>query len=93
MEELENSIIEAGSEEVVSEPEVIEAGSDLGKVIFGLGLIATAGIAAFVYKNRDKLEQRTIARLRRKGYTVLKDEPTGEAEDDSEEVIEVEECE
>ena len=44
----------------------------LGKILVGAVIAAGAGVGAALYKNRDKLEQRRIAKLEKKGYRVFK---------------------
>lgn len=44
--------------------------------ILGIGALAIgAGVAAFIYTQRDKIEQKRIDKLRNKGYVVYKPEP------------------
>lgn len=53
----------------------------VGKVIIGLGAAAVVGTIAWLRKNRNKLTERQIAKLEKKGYVVHKPESTeGEVE-------------
>ena len=51
-----------------------DAGSGIGKLIIGAGVVAMAGLAAFAYKNRAKYEEKKIERLRKKGYVIYKED-------------------
>lgn len=54
--------------------------------IIGAVVAVGAGIGALIYKNRDKIDERRINILRKKGYTVYKDENVVEVEfEDSDE--------
>lgn len=75
-------------DEVVTEDE----GTGYGKLIVGGVLVGAAALAALGYKYKDKLEQKRIEKLRKKGYIIQVPEPAVEAiegevvsEDDSEE--------
>ena len=61
-------------------------GGALGYLIVGL-VGATAAIAAFVYKNKEKIkekaEERSIRRLEKKGYVVSKVEDAHDEERES----------
>ena len=44
--------------------------------ILGVGALAIgAGVAAWLYIQRDKIEQRKVEKLRKKGYVIYKQEP------------------
>lgn len=62
----------------------ISGGGLFGKLLFGAVVIG-AGLAGLAYKNRDKLEERRIKKLEKKGYIVCK---KVENDDDSENVVE-----
>lgn len=50
--------------------------------ILGIGALAIgAGVAAFIYTQRDKIEQKRIEKLRKKGYVIFKQEDP-DSEDD-----------
>lgn len=72
----ENVIMNEVTEEVMTNVEVpeIQEGKGIGTIVIGLGLAAAAGVGAWLYKNRNKLEERKIKRLEKKGYIVVKSE-------------------
>lgn len=83
-EETKNEIMELDNNETEMdlyglEPEE-ESSGILGKILIGAGVLAAGGLAALVYKNRDKLEERRIKKLEKRGYTVIR--PEVEYEDD-----------
>ena len=51
-------------------------------IIIGAGSAVVAGVAALAYKNRAKIEEWRINRLRKKGYTIYKNEEVVEVEED-----------
>ncbi len=51
-------------------------------IIIGAGSAVVAGVAALAYKNRAKIEEWKINRLRKKGYTIYKNEEVVEVEED-----------
>lgn len=65
--------------EVYEKPET-PSHSILGKVVAG-ALVVAVGAGALIYKNRAKLEQRRIEKLRKKGYVVYKTEVTVDPEE------------
>ena len=68
-----------------SEP-VVSGKGVLTKVLIGVAIVG-AGAAAFLYKSKDKLEQRRIRKLEAKGYVITKPEPKDKEvsnEDDAE---------
>ena len=65
--------------EVYEEPET-QSHSILGKVVAG-ALVVAVGAGALIYKNRAKLEQRRIEKLRKKGYVVYKTEVMDDPEE------------
>ena len=91
-EETKNEIMELDNDteaEVYDlEPEEESGNGILGKILIGAGVLAAGGLAALVYKNRDKLEERRIKKLEKKGYTVIRPEQFVEEDfdDDFEEV-------
>lgn len=64
-------------EEVTSEEPEESLDGFIGKIICG-SAIALAGIGALLYKNRAKLEERKIEKLRKKGYVIYKADETEE---------------
>ena len=68
-------------EEVEVTPEDSETVSIL-PIIIGAGSAVVAGVAAIAYKNRAKIEEWKINRLRKKGYTIYKNEEVVEVEED-----------
>lgn len=72
----ENVIMNEVTEEVMTNVEVpeIQEGKGIGTIVVGIGLAAAAGVGAWLYKNRNKLEERKIKRLEKKGYIVVKSE-------------------
>ena len=91
-EETKNEIMELDNDTDVEvydlEPEE-ESSGILGKILIGAGVLAAGGLAALVYKNRDKLEERRIKKLEKKGYTVIR--PEQFVEEDFDEDFEEEE--
>lgn len=93
-EETKNEIMELDNdtEMEVYDMEPEDSGSGiLGKVLIGAGVLA-AGAVALAYKNRDKLEERRIKKLEKKGYIITKAEVVEDEDydfdDDFEEVVE-----
>ena len=73
--------------EVYTEPE--ESGSRiLGKVVIGALVVVGAGVAALIYKNKGKLDERRIRKLEKKGYIIQR--PIDADTDVDDEVEEVE---
>lgn len=68
-------------EEVEITPEDSETVNIL-PIIIGAGSAVVAGVAAIAYKNRAKIEEWKINRLRKKGYTIYKNEEVVEVEED-----------
>lgn len=69
-----NTIEEVQTDELYAATEESNDGV-LGKVLIGLGVIAVVGVAAWVHKNKDKLEAKRIAKLEKKGYVITRPEP------------------
>lgn len=78
----ENGIVEEN--EVYDEVPEESNNRTLGKIILGVGVIAAAGVGMLVYKNRDKIEKRRIAKLEKNGYIVTKLEDEVFAEETTE---------
>ena len=55
-------------------PEKESNGSNLGAIVAGIGICAVMGISALAYKNRAKLEEKRVERMRKKGYICYKPE-------------------
>ena len=68
-------------EEVEVTPEDSETVNIL-PIIIGAGSAVVAGVAAIAYKNRAKIEEWKINRLRKKGYTIYRNEEVVEVEAD-----------
>ena len=68
-------------EEVEVTPEDSETVNIL-PIIIGAGSAVVAGVSAIAYKNRAKIEEWKINRLRKKGYTIYKNEEVVEVEED-----------
>ena len=57
----------------------------VGKIVVGAVIVAVGAAAAFVYKNRAKIEERQIRKLEKKGYLISRPEDvadTNEVESD-----------
>lgn len=83
---MENEIFEGFVDEDV---EIVDEVTDNSGVknlaILGVGVLAIgAGVAAFIYTQRDKIEQKRIEKLRKKGYVIYKEEPEDDFKDDVE---------
>lgn len=70
MDEMEITTVNEEVEENETVPAQAES-NNVGKLAVGLGLVVAGGIAALVYKNRDKLKQKRIAKLEKQGYTII----------------------
>lgn len=70
-EEMNNQEIELIEEvEIYEEPK--KSGSGFLKVLGGLALLGGAAALAVRYKNRDKIKEKKIEKLRKQGYVVYK---------------------
>ena len=89
MEEIkyEDGIIVEVAEEICEAPEK-SVGGTLVKLAIGFGAAVAVGVGAFVYKNRDKIEQKRIEKLKKKGYVIYKKPEPVANDDDSDEVEE-----
>lgn len=70
---MENEIMEMQNEEVMEvyeEPEETTGNGLLGKIVAGAVVVAI-GAGALIYKNRNKLEERRIKKLEKKGYVIM----------------------
>lgn len=77
----ENGIVEENNE-VTETQENSGVGVAVAAVV-GVGLAVAAGVTFLVYKGRDKIEARTIAKLEKKGYTVTKVETKADEKNES----------
>ena len=66
---MENEIVETEDMETYEEPETVSKGH-FGKIAVGAAVAVGLGVAALLYKNRDKLEKRRIEKLRKKGWII-----------------------
>lgn len=77
----ENGIVEENNE-VTETQEDSNHGAAIA-AIAGIGTAVVAGVAALIYKNRDKIEAKKIQRLEKKGYTVTKVETKADEKNES----------
>ena len=71
--------------EEIEEVETAPEGSgvvEVAAIIVGAVVTVGAGIGAIVYKNKDKIDEWRINRLRKKGYTIYKNEDVVEVEEE-----------
>ena len=83
MEEIKNENV--NDIEEIEEVEVTPEDSgtvNILPIIIGAGSAVVAGVAALAYKNRAKIEEWKINRLRKKGYTIYKNEEVVEVKED-----------
>lgn len=66
-------------------PEDESSGSNLGAIVAGIGVCAVMGVSAWMYKNRAKLEEKRVERMRNKGYICYKPEVVDDEACDEEE--------
>lgn len=57
--------------EVYDEP---ERSGGIGKIVVGVGLMAVAGVGAYLYKTKEKRKAKRISKLVEEGYIVYKPE-------------------
>lgn len=82
---MEEEIFEGIVDDVDDVNEETDNSSGQVLAILGIGALAIgAGVAAFIYTQRDKIEQKRIEKLRKKGYVIYKEEPEDDFEDDVE---------
>lgn len=81
MNENEVKELELETTEVCEDYEPECAGGGFGKLAAGIGFVAVAGLTAVVIKNKKKLEERKIERLRKKGYVIYRTEEVKEIQE------------
>lgn len=69
--EMENEVNEV-SESNYDNTDSTEGGSTAGGIIIGLGIAAVGGLVAFAISKKDKILQKRIEHLEKKGYKVEK---------------------
>ncbi len=72
--------IEEVETDVEENPEISEE-INLKGLAIGLGTTLTVGASALVYKNRDKIENLMIKKLKKKGYIIYKRNTSDETVD------------
>lgn len=65
---METNVFDTEIDEYV--PEERRGNGILGKVLIGAGIV-TAGAVAIYLKNKKKIEERRIEKLRKKGYVII----------------------
>ena len=79
---MENEVNEV-SESNYDDTDSTEGGSTAGGIIIGLGIAAVGGLVAFAISKKDKILQKRIEHLEKKGYKVEKlPEPEEEVDED-----------
>lgn len=73
MNEFENSEVE-----VYDETE--KSGNGILGLVIGAVVVGAGTVAALAYKNRNKIEEKKIEKLRKKGYVIYKNEELLEGE-------------
>lgn len=93
-EELNNEIEAVEDQEYYDED---VSGGGLGKILAGVLFVGAAGLAAFAYKNKAKLEskrtEKQIARLESKGFMVVPADEVVVVKEVEEDDVDVEETE
>lgn len=86
MEEEVNEVSESNYDDTDS----TEGGSTAGGIIIGLGIAAVGGLVAFAISKKDKILQKRIENLEKKGYKVEKlPEPEEEVDEDEDTVVDM----
>ena len=79
---MENEVNEV-SESNYDDTDSTEGGSTAGGIIIGLGIAVVGGLVAFAISKKDKILQKRIEHLEKKGYKVEKlPEPEEEVDED-----------
>lgn len=79
--EMENEVNEVSESNY--DTDSAEGGSTAGGIIIGLGIAAVGGLVAFAISKKDKILQKRIEHLEKKGYKVEKlPEPEEEVDED-----------
>ncbi len=87
--EMENEASEV-SESNYDDTDSTEGGSTAGGIIIGLGIAAVGGLVAFAISKKDKILQKRIENLEKKGYKVEKlPEPEEEVDEDEDTVVDM----
>ena len=85
--EMENEVNEV-SESNYDDIDSTEGGSTAGGIIIGLGIAAVGGLVAFAISKKDKILQKRIEHLEKKGYKVEKlPEPEEEVDEDGDDAV------
>ena len=66
------------------------SGDGVGKLVAGLLVVGVAAVGGLAYAFRDKLEERKINRLRKKGYVIFKEDECEVREVEEDEDVELE---
>ncbi len=93
---MENEILvnEELNNEIETVCEEIETSGGGSKLLVGALIAGVAGLVAFAYnKNKTKLEERRIEKLRKKGYVIYREDEVAEVREVEEDDIETEEIE
>lgn len=91
MEEIRNENV--NDIEEIEEVEAAPEGSgvvEVAAIIVGAVVAVGAGVGALVYKNRGKIDEWRINRLRKKGYVISKIEEAEYVEDEDSDEVEAE---
>ena len=98
MEENKNEVIEETMNDVEvlelypEDEEEISESSGIGKFVIGVGLLTVGGLAAVAVKNKDKIKEKRLAKMKKKlqdaGYEV--EDPAVITEDYEEDFLEEE---
>lgn len=87
--EMENEVNEV-SESNYDNTDSTEGGSTAGGIIIGLGIAAVGGLVAFTISKKDKILQKRIENLEKKGYKVEKlPKPEDEIDEDEDTVADM----
>ena len=86
---MENEIIVEEGTDIVEQvaencDEIKKSGGVIGKIVFGVAVVVTAGTVLLV-KNRHKITEHQIRRLEKKGYVVTRPDEASEDSDNNEE--------